>query len=35
MREAEAGKPVPVTVVRNKKWITLSVTPGAKAGAGQ
>ena len=35
MREAEAGKPVPVTVVRNKKWITLSVTPGAKTGAGQ
>lgn len=35
LRDAEAGKPVPVTVVRNKRQMTLNVTPSGKPGAGR
>ncbi len=34
LRDAEAGKPVPVTVVRNKREMTVNVTPGPRPGAG-
>jgi serine protease Do len=34
LRETEAGKPVPVTVVRNKQETTVNVTPGGRPGAG-
>jgi C-terminal processing protease CtpA/Prc len=35
LREADAGQPVPVTLVRNKQEMTVNVTPGAKPGAGR
>jgi C-terminal processing protease CtpA/Prc len=34
LREADVGKPVPVTVVRNKREMTLNATLGAKPGVG-